>query len=75
MKIYEFKYCPCIHESGYITISTHRTESGADKAMKKHKNKKRREFINLYKDDIELKVLMKFGENEDWCVRETELLD
>jgi len=37
--IYEFLYCDCIYESGYVTISLHRTLKGAYNAMKKHRLK------------------------------------
>ena len=75
MIIYEFLYCPCVHESAWGTISLHKTKNGAEKAMKKHKSAKRRKFNKLWKDEPELKKHMKFGEHEDWCVGEQELLE
>ena len=35
--LYAFLYNPMIHESGYITVSIHRTREGAEKAMEWHK--------------------------------------
>jgi len=35
--LYAFLYNPMIHESGYITISIHRTREGAEKALEWHK--------------------------------------
>lgn len=75
MKIYEFLYCPCVHESAWATVSLHRTKEGAEKAMKKHKDVERRKFNKLYKDEPELKKQMKFGQHKDWCIREQELLE
>ena len=75
MLIYEFLYCPCIHESAYASVSLHRTKEGAEKAMKKHKASELKKFNKLYKNDPELKKLMKFGQHEDWSIGEQELLD
>ena len=35
--IYMALYCPSIHESGYITLSLHKTIEGANTAIEKHK--------------------------------------
>jgi len=37
MILYGFRYCPCIYESSYSTISIHKTKKGAYSAMKKHR--------------------------------------
>lgn len=37
MKLYQFLYCPCIHESAYGTMSIHATAKGAYGAMKQHR--------------------------------------
>ena len=68
MKIYQFKYCPNTDESGYITLSTHRTEKGAQLAMEFHRNEQLKEFNELYKP-----YGFTFGEGESWVVTETEL--
>ena len=74
MKVYEFLYCPCIHESGWVTVSLHITKEGALKAMKKHTSEKRKEFNKMFKGKPEYSD-MKFGEHESWCVKEQEILN
>lgn len=73
--IYEFLYNSCVHESAYATLSLHKTESGAKKAMNKHKAAKRRAFNKLWASEPELKKYVKFGQHEDWCIGTQELLD
>jgi len=73
--IYEFLYCSCVHESSWATMSLHKTKEGAKKAMKKHKSAERRRFNKIYEDSPELKEIVKFGEHENWCIGEQELLD
>lgn len=68
MKIYKALYNPCIHESAWHTLSIHRTRRGAEMAMEFHKNEEKEKYDKYIGDD-------KFGEHEDWCVWEDELLD
>jgi hypothetical protein len=42
--LYAFLYNPMIHESGYITISIHRTQKGAEKAMEFYKHEVKEEW-------------------------------
>ena len=76
MKIYEALYNPCVHESGDVTISIHKTKKGALEAIKKHKAKKKKEFDKLWnkKEDKPLLKYIKFGQHEGWGITETELL-
>ena len=71
-KIYAFKYCPCIYESGWMTISLHLSEDGAIKAMEAHKKKELDEFNEMYSDGVE--PPFDFGLSEDWCVQPMEIL-
>jgi hypothetical protein len=81
MKIYLAKYCPCIHESSYLTISTHRSLEGADEAVEAHKAEVYKEWEEYNNSCIESdpefysKYPNKFGEHEDWYISESELLD
>ena len=50
-KVYEFWYNACIHESVGGCISLHRTKKGAELAMEFHKEQKRKEFEELWKDE------------------------
>ncbi len=73
--LYEFLYCPCIHESGWVTVSLHRTREGAQKALDSHKDSAKKEFNERYsKEEIE-KLIFKFGQFEDWRIGEIELND
>ena len=72
-KVYAFKYCCCVYESQYATISLHRTEEGAQKAMNIHKEEKRKFFLKLYEDEDDNDI--EFGEFEAWCVEPVEILE
>lgn len=79
MKVYEFLYCSCIHESSYRTMSLHKTKSGAWKAMNKWLNER---FQNEYdqrimfgKDRNRLDGAWKVGTHEAWTVGEQELYE
>ena len=70
-QIYSFIYCPCIFESGFVTISLHRTKEGAYKAMRKH-------LVEAYNNWFNERLLFgvpkgsidgKFGENERWGIK------
>lgn len=74
-KIYAFKYCDCIHESSYATISLHRTKSGAYSAMRKHLLKEWNRSLEkhhnwekweYFRNDHPL-------EFQRWCVSEIEI--
>lgn len=78
MKIYEFLYCCCVHESSYQTMSFHRTKAGAYRAMNKYINEK---FMEEYDERIKhgkgeaIFRAWKVGAHEAWCINERELLD
>lgn len=71
--VYLACYCPCIYESSYATLSTHRTKLGAFKAMRAHKRKVYDEWYNdrlMYgKSDF------KFAWAEDWKIIDLSLED
>lgn len=70
MKIFEFRYNSCIHESVMGTISLHKTRKGAEKALQNHKEQEKKEFEELWKGE-EASYL--FGDMEHWDVVETEI--
>lgn len=69
--LWEFLYCPCIHESAASTISLHRTKKGAELAMEFHKAEALKEF-NEWQEGLD-NTYFKFGEHEYWEVREIEI--
>ena len=71
MKVYSALYNPMIHESGYVTISLHRSMEGAVNAAEKHKAKRKKEFDRLWKNDSPPSP---FGTFEDWAVDEVDIL-
>lgn len=77
MIVYEFLYCPCIYESGWVTMSIHRTKKGAYKAMKEHKLKEYEEFVNNMNNPWMLKSDKgrKFGKGVSWRISEKLLQD
>lgn len=77
MKVYAFNYCPCIHESGWVTISLHKTRKGAEMAMEFHREVERKEHQEYLKrlDKEARKYAVEFGRSEKWEVEEVEILD
>jgi len=78
MKVFAFRYSSCIHEEGMISISLHKTEKGAKKAMRKHKTKEKKEwkeFIGRNSDIEGYAEFHAFGEHEHWDVREIKIQD
>jgi hypothetical protein len=43
-KVYHALYCPCTHESGFVTLSLHRTEQGAELAVEAHQRKSKEDW-------------------------------
>jgi hypothetical protein len=52
--VYEFWFNPCIYEGTPGCVSLHHTRKGAEEAMKLHKEYKRKEFEELYKDEEDI---------------------
>ena len=68
--LYAFLYNPMIHESGYITVSIHRTREGAEKALEWHKKEHIEETIEDYgKYDEEWDTF------RDWRISEITIQD
>ena len=74
-KVFEFAYSECIHESGCVTYSIHKTRKGAEMALNFHKGALKKEWDEAmvnpnyepYLRDCE------FGEHENWIIKETEV--
>lgn len=71
--VYAFKYCDCVYESSYATISLHRSKEGADKAMEAHKLERKEWYDKLYADEEDDDT--SFTDFEDWLVEPVEILD
>ena len=69
LPLYAFLYNPMIHESGYITVSIHRTREGAEKALEWHKKECREEYAEIHGDFIN------FGHFESWQISEITIQD
>jgi hypothetical protein len=65
--LYEFCYNSCIHESSAATMSVHFTKEGAQKSMRKHKAKERKEWKEMYKTKEDQKEFP-FGRHEYWFI-------
>ena len=52
--VYEFWYNECIYESAASCISLHRTIKGAEISLEFHKEQKRKEFEEIYKDEEDI---------------------
>lgn len=70
MKIYLASYLPCIYEGNYGTISVHKTKKGAEIAVGFHKEKCRKEYYDLWKND---EPPIEFGAHEAWNIFEDKL--
>jgi hypothetical protein len=73
--LYAFTYNPMIHESGYITVSIHRTREGAEKAMEWHRNECRNEWAEIYKAVHRAEIDHPFDAFQSWKVEEIKILD
>ena len=69
-------YNGSVYESGYSTISLHKTKEGAEESIKQHKFTRQKYWEEVYKDDDEL-----FNNVQDsiameaWIVQENFLID
>ena len=69
--IYLAQYNPQIEESAYATLSIHRTEAGAEKAIALDKMI----FKQAYEKTFDAEYCKKhpYDENRDWCVTVSKL--
>lgn len=72
MKIYEFLYNSSCCESSYATISIHKLRKGAEMALEFHKQNIKNEWR---KDQEEFPNEYPYDFDQDWQIRETELLE
>jgi len=72
MKVYAFLYNPCIYESGFVTISLHKTRKCAEMAMEFHHAEKEKEHWEIYNKPNDY-YPHPFGEHEAWKVEEMEI--
>lgn len=72
--LHQFLYNPMINECGWVTISTHRTPEGAEKAKQSHRSDAYNDWLEEYPTQQE-RELHPFGRFEDWRTSITELLD
>jgi hypothetical protein len=73
-KVYEFWYNDCIYESAAACISLHRSKKGAEMAMEFHKEDKRKEYEELYKDEPE-NMKVAYDSGCAWGVQERKILE
>ena len=73
-KVYEFWYNDCIYESAAACISLHRTKKGAEMAMEFHKEQKRKEHEELWKDEPE-EERFAFDSMCAWGVTERDIVE
>ena len=69
--IYLAQYNPQIEESAYATLSIHRTEAGAEKAIALHKIAIKQEYEKTF--DAEYCKKHPFDSWSDWCVTVSKL--
>lgn len=69
--IYLAQYNPQIEESAYATLSIHRTEAGAERAIALHKIKIKQEYDKKF--DAEYIKKYPYDKWQDWCVTDSKL--
>lgn len=69
--IYLAQYNPSTEESAYATLSIHRTEAGAEKAIRLHKITIKQEYEKLF--DAAYRAKHPYNGNRDWCVTVSKL--
>ena len=73
-RIYEFLYNENLHESGYETLSIHKTRRGAEEAMELHKFEVKNKWEELRTSDLEDPDYweeFKWDFNQGWQIRES----
>lgn len=70
--VYEARYNPCIHESGFVTMSIHHTRKGAEMAIAFDRDEREKEWKECF-PTVEDYCLHPFGEHEAWDVKETQI--
>jgi hypothetical protein len=70
--VYLACYNPMIHESGYITLSVHKTRKRAEMAIEFHKALEMERWKDIYQTE-EDQLEYPFGKFEAWNVFETKL--
>lgn len=74
MKVYAFKYCDCIFESAWATISIHLDRKNAKKALWEHMKVSFREHKEYKKYCLkEGNDRPNFGWHQDWHIGEMEI--
>ena len=74
-KVYEFWYNDCIYDSAAACVSLHRTKKGAEMALAFHKEQKRKEHEELYKDEEPDMIPFKFDAMCAWGIKEREIVE
>lgn len=72
MILYEALYNYMTEESGYVTLSVHKTKQGARNAVAKVVREEREKHNKLYKYDREEMPYI-YGEFEGWMIKEIEV--
>lgn len=77
LKLFTALYNPMVHESGFITLSVHRTKKGAWNAIKRHKIEEFNEWMDgqFYSRRQENWDHFKFDFCKDWRIGTIELND
>lgn len=71
LTVYVFEYNPCIHESGWITMSAHFSKINAYKAMRQHKIESFNEWRSRSRY---FRKTIKFGIHENWTIGVLQIL-
>jgi hypothetical protein len=79
MKVFAFLYNSMTEESSWGVVSLHHSKEGAEKAMQEHKEKERSKWLEhidwVIKEYGENCYKTPFGQFQDWCIQEMEVLD
>lgn len=76
MKVYSVLYCPCVFESGYVTLSIHKSAKGAYNKFRElllKEYNEYREMEDFRKKEGKHGYRFKFLENSKFKISKTDL--
>lgn len=72
MKVFIAKYCSDTWESGYRTLSVHKSRETAERVIRAHKETIQQEHDELWKGDEDAPH---WAMGKDWDIQEVEVVD
>lgn len=71
--VYQARYTPSIYESAMTTLSLHRTEQGAEKAVEDHKKQLKQEYEEDYEGIPQKEREFSYDHHKEWDVIKSKI--